>query len=289
MCSYKEQAADSMAFTKSSILPYNTLPSLSHLTYKDYNNIYEPREDSYLLLDVLKHQYGNPASPGFARHTPSRVVEVGCRSGIISVGLGMLLSAQLPSVEITMTDINSHAISASKQTVANNQTTLSSSTQFTFELADITAATPPPTPSTDIIIFNPPYVPTPTEEVFLPSRFPLSTTAAAAADTCCVGDVISAAWAGGVDGMEVTNVALPILKRSLTPATGSLFLVVVDDNRPRLICDWWVRGGPPPEMTELVETKVENAIDMPPGGGFEVVGRRQAKNEFLSIIRLYSL
>lgn len=135
-----------MAFTKSSILPYNTLPSLSHLTYKDYNNIYEPREDSYLLLDVLKHQYGNPASPGFARHTPSRVVEVGCGSGIISVGLGMLLSAQLPSVEITMTDINSHAISASKQTVANNQTSLSSSTQFTFELADITAATPPPPP-----------------------------------------------------------------------------------------------------------------------------------------------
>jgi release factor glutamine methyltransferase len=50
--------------------------------------------------------------------------------------------------------------------------------------------------SVDLLIFNPPYVPTNTEEV----------------DSAqCITD-IAGSWAGGVNGMHVTDVFLPIVK-----------------------------------------------------------------------------
>lgn len=51
--------------------------------------------------------------------------------------------------------------------------------------------------SVDVLLFNPPYVPTPDEEAY-------------AAQTLAprASDLIAGAWAGGEDGMGVTNLFL---------------------------------------------------------------------------------
>ena len=61
------------------------------------------------------------------------------------------------------------------------------------------------------MIFNPPYVPTPSAEVG--------------------GNGISAAWAGGMNGREVLDRLLPFVHQLLSPR-GVFYLIAVDENDP---------------------------------------------------------
>lgn len=63
----------------------------------------------------------------------------------------------------------------------------------------------------DLLIFNPPYVPTDSDEL----------------GHCD----LRAAWAGGKDGMEVTGRFLPDIARLLSPG-GCCYLVLVQENHP---------------------------------------------------------
>jgi release factor glutamine methyltransferase len=63
----------------------------------------------------------------------------------------------------------------------------------------------------DVLVFNPPYVVTPEEE--LGSR------------------TIAAAWAGGKDGRQVIDRFLPLVDGILT-RMGVLFLVLIEENKP---------------------------------------------------------
>jgi release factor glutamine methyltransferase len=64
----------------------------------------------------------------------------------------------------------------------------------------------------DVIIFNPPYVPTPDEEVS--------------------GNDIEASWAGGVNGRRVIDRALPQIAQLLSRPRGVCYMITVDDNKP---------------------------------------------------------
>ena len=94
----------------------------------------------------------------------------------------------------------------------------------------------------DILLFNPPYVPTPEEEIG--------------------GDGISAAWAGGKDGRVVIDRFLPMVKHLLTPRKGRLYLVLVKENRPDEISEYFQNQG----MTA------------------QIINHRKARNERLSIM-----
>ena len=69
--------------------------------------------------------------------------------------------------------------------------------------------------SVDVLVFNPPYVVTDTEELQRAVR----------------DRDIAAAWAGGVDGTEVLNRLIPRLPTLLSPK-GTFYLVAIADNKP---------------------------------------------------------
>lgn len=94
------------------------------------------------------------------------------------------------------------------------------------------------------MIFNPPYVPTPDEEVG--------------------GEGIEASWAGGEEGRVVIDKALPQIWKVLKTG-GVLYMIVVDDNKP----------------LDIINTHNEAY-----GIKGEVLVRRQARNEFLSVLKM---
>jgi len=65
--------------------------------------------------------------------------------------------------------------------------------------------------SVDVLIFNPPYVVTPDEEM--------------------EGNGISISWAGGKDGRTVIDQFLKCVPTLLSPL-GVLFLVLIEENKP---------------------------------------------------------
>ncbi|KAJ3182614.1 HemK methyltransferase member 2 [Geranomyces variabilis] len=170
-------------------------PDLSHLKHVDYRNIYEPAEDTFLFLDTLQkeREYINNLDPVIC-------LEIGSGSGCVSVFLASLL-APYHALFLT-TDINPAANRATLQTATANRIAIDALR------ADLLPAL---RSRIDALLFNPPYVPTPSAEVGSHS--------------------IVAAWAGGIDGREVIDRLLPLVSDALSER-GVFYMVVVNENRP---------------------------------------------------------
>jgi release factor glutamine methyltransferase len=96
-------------------------------------HVYEPAEDSFLLVDALIDNINDG----------DRVLELGCGSGIVS------LFAQNRASFVVVTDLNPHAVRcASKNGLNTVRTDLFEGIKGQF----------------DLIVFNPPYLPTSDEE-----------------------------------------------------------------------------------------------------------------------------
>ena len=107
---------------------------MTSITYRDKTiqlapHVYEPAEDSFLLVDALLENIQNG----------DRILEVGCGSGIVSVFASNIASS------VVATDLNPHAVKcAAGNGVPVVRTDLYSGLIGTF----------------DLIVFNPPYLPT---------------------------------------------------------------------------------------------------------------------------------
>ncbi|KAJ3567159.1 hypothetical protein NP233_g6550 [Leucocoprinus birnbaumii] len=175
-------------------------PDLSHLTGKDYKNIYEPAEDTFLLLDALESD-----ADELKKSKALICLEVGSGSGCVSSFIAQILG---PSVLYLCTDINPHACRASSHTSTQNKVSLECiNTSFASPLI------PRLRHQIDIILFNPPYVPTEYEEAQYAQQ----------------DKNIAGAWAGGYDGMQVTNDFLKIVE-TLLSERGRFYLVALKQN-----------------------------------------------------------
>ncbi|KAG2155500.1 S-adenosyl-L-methionine-dependent methyltransferase [Suillus clintonianus] len=176
-------------------------PDLSHLTRDDLEQVYDPAEDTFLLLDALEQE-----AEELRKERPLICLEVGSGSGCVSAFLGRILG-QSSSLYLC-TDINKHA----------TRCTLATGKQNKITLDPVTCSLTRPLSSrlrhaVDILLFNPPYVPTDTGE---------ASSAQNSAN-------IAGSWAGGTDGMEITNLLLRDVECLLSPR-GRFYLVALKQN-----------------------------------------------------------
>ena len=174
------------------------LPNLDHLGLADYEYVYEPSDDTYLLCDALLAD-----ADGIVRARPALVVEIGCGSGAVTAYACQLLAERggLRPVAVAV-DISRHACAAAAATASANGL----ASHVDVVEADLLGALEGRLQGgVDLLLWNPPYVPTPPEEVCSGKHTP-----GAAAP-------LSAAWAGGEAGRDVTNRLLPRLGVSHPP------------------------------------------------------------------------
>ncbi|EPS36991.1 hypothetical protein H072_9441 [Dactylellina haptotyla CBS 200.50] len=262
--------------TSASIPPPGTplklpTPSTSHITSQP---VYPPSEDSYLLLDAFSlPSEVSFISSRFPRETPAPLlVEIGTGSGVVSAfvaahakplfGRRDLITLGLDVSFTANTVTNTTITKACVENAATCATFLNSVT------SDLTSCLRPS--CVDILIFNPPYVPT--------SEHPsLSTLRDGTPQRGLVNSksqedydmeeyLLSLTYAGGENGMETTDRLLDQLHNVLSDR-GVLYL---------LLC----AGNKPPEV-------VERVLGMGRGWKMEEVIERRAGYEILSIWKIY--
>ncbi|XP_030521652.1 methyltransferase N6AMT1 [Rhodamnia argentea] len=166
--------------------------------------VYEPCDDSFALVDALLADRTN-----LLEHKPTLCLELGCGSGYVITSLALMLG-EVPGVHYIATDINHDAVRVTRETLqAHNVHADVIATDLASGLDTRLAGL------VDVIVVNPPYVPTPEDEV---GR-----------------DGITSAWAGGVDGRTVIDRILPVVDKLLS-GRGWLYMVTLTTNNPLQIC-----------------------------------------------------
>lgn len=205
-------------------------PSTSHV---DYGRIYEPAEDSFLFLDTLS----SPAETAFLTSrfgsggAPAPlVVEIGTGSGVV-IAFVAAQSRHILGTHCALTagvDVNAFACAATTQTVrlaADEGGSSAAALYLGSARADLTSALRPG--SVDVLLFNPPYVPTPDAPPRLEVEHDQEGLEGFARDSY----LLELSYAGGRDGMETTDRLIDQLPVALSPR-GCAYVLLCKQNRP---------------------------------------------------------
>ncbi|XP_061628407.1 methyltransferase N6AMT1 isoform X3 [Phyllopteryx taeniolatus] len=173
-------------------------PLYAHAARGHFRDVYEPSEDSFLLMDALEKDVDE-----LRQMRPRVCVEVGSGSGAVSAFLASMLG---PSAIYFCTDVNRAAALCTAKTASRNGVSLE---PVVTDLVE--CLLPRLSGQVDVLLFNPPYVVTPSSEV--------GSTG------------MEAAWAGGRRGREVTDRFLPVVSELLS-SRGLFYLVAIAENDP---------------------------------------------------------
>ncbi|KAJ3779642.1 hypothetical protein GGU10DRAFT_280453, partial [Lentinula aff. detonsa] len=195
-------------------------------------------EDTFLMLDSLETDAEELRSMA-----ASVFLEVGLGLGCVSAFAGKILGS---GTLYLATDINDQACDCTRRTGLQNKVALNTiQTSLAYGIHSRLKN------AVDIICFNPPYVPT------------VSIEASKAQGL----RGIEGSWAGGSDGMQVTNVFLGVVHELLSPK-GRFYLVAVKENNI-------------PEIQNIVSIEKQLGKDKT----LFIVLARRAGREHLSIVR----
>lgn len=167
--------------------------------------VYEPCDDSYALVDALLAD-----KTKLVEHHPTICMEIGSGSGYVITSLALILGAESKNTHYFATDVNPHAVKTTRETLdAHGVHAELLTTNIASGLEKRLSG------MVDLMVINPPYVPTPEEEVG--------------------GSGISSAWAGGENGRSVIDKILPVADNLLSEK-GWLYMLFLAENDPLQIC-----------------------------------------------------
>lgn len=234
-------------------------PDTSHV---DYERIYEPAEDSFLLLDTLssaseiaflQSRFGNhdaSSSP-----TPL-VVEIGPGSGVV-IGFVNAHAQNIFGSRHVLTaavDVNRHACVATGTTARKASNDNKTTHGVFLDAVQGNLMAPFREGSVDVLVFNPPYVPT--DE--LPQQ-PTATEVELDSKPSFDHDsyLLSLSYAGGRDGMETTDRLIDSLGGILS-AKGCAYILLCAQNWPEKVKQR-IRGFGTEWMAETVGSSGKKA------------------------------
>ncbi|KAL7713169.1 N6-DNA-methyltransferase [Entamoeba marina] len=190
-------------------------PDISSLSKDTWLNVYKPDIDTYLLMDVLSNEKEFIQS----RH-PLTALEIGAGSGIVSAHINNLF----PVVQTFSTDINPYAIDCIRKVHPNGNII---KTSLLSSIRD---------ESVDLFVYNPPYVPTPQEELN--------------------HSYIALSWAGGIDGREKIDCVIEKIWDILSP-NGVAYVILIQDNNPAEVMKNAVAHGLIPKVIDSCKLETE--------------------------------
>ncbi|KAF2129856.1 hypothetical protein P153DRAFT_289928 [Dothidotthia symphoricarpi CBS 119687] len=212
-------------------------PSTSHVCF---DRVYEPAEDSYLLLDTLS----SPSETTFLRArfkqpscAPPLVLEVGVGSGVVLAFVAANADTIFGRHDVLTlgTDINSFACRAASQTVRNAVKERESGRSVFLDVVngDLASALRPH--SVDVFIFNPPYVPAELPDLARHTGY--NDVPAGGQKTSFEQDsyLLELSYAGGEDGMVVTDRMLEQIPGILSKGTGVAYVLLCAQNKPEVV------------------------------------------------------
>ena len=222
--------------TQMAAIPEKSTPDYFHVLRPPFkDNVYEPEADTFLFLDAVDIVVGEMLEC----HPRFRCIEIGCGSGTVITHLASLLlkrgddeldrrdesklqadiSTSCKVFDFHAVDVNPLAIEATKITWAKTigelcgLKTHCGNLFSPFETTDCAGA------GFDIVLFNPPYVPTTDEEL----------------NEAVVGDPIKRAWCGGPRGRSIVDRFLLELPRWLSPGGRALVVAIKQNDVDDLI------------------------------------------------------
>ena len=188
-------------------------PEVDWSDTSQWENVYAPSSDTFFLCDGVKSL--SSRIPNF-----STILEVGSGSGYVTAYTSRLMGSLGKQTSHFATDINVECCKKTNELCSHNNVSVHAvCDNFASSLKG----------PFDVIIFNPPYVETPPEELERAQ--------------CERG--IAASWAGGVDGCDVIYDFLNfwIQNPSKTSQNFMIILLISEVNRPAKIRRFCKRNG----------------------------------------------
>lgn len=163
------------------------------------------------------------------------ILEIGTGSGVVLAFINAHAKEILERTDVLSigTDINIFACHEASQTVQDARKEQANTAAIFADIINADLASPIRSGAVDILIFNPPYVPTETApDLSKHSQYNERNKRSNMDSFDRDSHLLSLSYAGGLDGMEITNRLLDNLTDILHPSRGVAYVLLCAQNKP---------------------------------------------------------